>query len=433
MGFFNLFKRKNKIKNAAVFTSRDIPFIIGEDNYKETNAMKLSAVYAAISTISTTMSKLPFWVINRYTKEHIENENLYNLLNIQPNSRMNASVMNKMIWTWVLSKGEAFILPIRRFRSTEIIERLPIDPDNVSIAFDANYNVYYDITYNNVTARYRSDEVEHIMAMTLDGVRGVSPLEYARQTIQTGLNQEEFAKAFYENYGRPADYLKTQTDLSNKQYARKRILADGTEEQYTVSAKDIIRDEWYKAHTGSNKFKTAILDNGMEYGVVNQITPDQMQFVSSKEVNVQDIARFFEMSSCMYKLGVGSQTYSTNEQGQICYITETIAGKLRQWEQELTLKLLTAEQRRRGWVIKGNLNAELRGDSSARANFYDKMRSMGVFNINEIRALEDLPSIGELGDTRLIGANSTPLERLVNGESAADVTPNPISDPNGEK
>ena len=52
------------------------------------------------------------------------------------------------------------------------------------------------------------------------------------------------------------------------------------------------------------------------------------------------------------------------------------------------------------------------------------MRSMGVYNINEIRALEDMPSIGEKGETRLIGANSVPLERLLNGESAGSATPN---------
>ncbi len=69
----------------------------------------------------------------------------------------------------------------------------------------------------------------------------------------------------------------------------------------------------------------------------------------------------------------------------------------------------------------------MRGDSTTRANFYDKMRSMGVYNINEIRALEDMPSIGEKGETRLIGANSVPLERLLNGESAGSATPNDLT------
>lgn len=433
MGFFDRFKRKNKINNSVVFTKSDVPFILGESNIQETNAMKLSAVYAAISTISTTMSKIPFWVIDRNTKEHIEDENLYNLLNVQPNRNMNASIMHKMLWTWILTYGEAFVLPIRRFRSTEVVERIPIDPRNVSVTKTPEGNVYYNVSYDDKSnIVLRPDELEHMMNMTIDGISGISPLEYARNTVQVGLNQEKFAQAFYENYGRPLDYLKTQSDLSQKKTKKKITNAKGETVEVEVSLKDAMREEWIKAHTGDNKFKTAILDNGLEYGTVAQITPEQMQFVSSKEVNVQDIARFYDMSSCMFKLGVGNQNYSTNEQGQICYINETIAGRLRQWEQELTLKLLTDEQRRKGWVIKGNLNAELRGDSNARATYYQTMIQNGVYTINHVLELEDEPSIGENGDVHFIGPNYTPIETLINGTTVAEATPNPISNPGGD-
>lgn len=426
MGFFDRIKRK-KFKNQALENTKS-PFLLGELREHESDAMKLSAVYAAISTISTTMSKIPFYIINRNTKERIEDENLYNLLNMQPNDKINASAMNKMLWTWVLTEGEAYVVPVRRYRSTEVVARIPIHPRNVSVLVDTNKDVFYKVSYNNKSnVVYRADEIEHIMAMTLDGIHGISPLEFARHTVQTGLNQELFAKAFYANYGRPSDYLKTQTDLSGRKVERTIIKADGTAETYTISAKDAMREEWAKAHTGENRFKTAILDNGLEYGTVTQITPEQMEFVSSKEVNVEDIARFFEMSSCMYKLGVGSQTYSTNEQGQICYINETILGKLRQWEQELTIKLLTEEQRNKGWLIKGNIDSELRGDSSSRASYYQTMIQNGVYTINDVLALEDRPSIGADGDVHFIGPNYTPIESLINGITAAQATPNPIS------
>ena len=57
---------------------------------------------------------------------------------------------------------------------------------------------------------------------------------------------------------------------------------------------------------------------------------------------------------------------------------------------------------------------------------------MGVYNINEIRELEDLPSIGEMGETRLIGANSIPLERLLAGETAGSATPTNLNETNEE-
>jgi phage portal protein BeeE len=338
---------------------------------------------------------------------------------------MNASDFYKMLASWTLYEGEAFYVPIRKFRSTQIEKLVPVRKSQVTKDIDENGTLHYNVTFDNkVKQRYRFDEIVHLKEFTLNGVDGVSPLEYARHTVQTGLNQMVFEKSFYANYGRPNDYLKTATDLSSKKIEKDIVQADGTVKKIQVSLKDIMREEWAKAHSGDRLYSTAILDNGLEYGTVPQITPEQMQFVSAKAVTVEDIARFFDMANCLHKLGMGKQTYSTNEQGQISYVTETIVPRLRRWEQEFTLKLLTEEQREQGWVIKGNINAELRGDTSARATWYEKMQQMGAYTINNILALEDMPSIGEEGDVRLCGPNKTPLEVLTQGGTPADVTPN---------
>ncbi len=54
------------------------------------------------------------------------------------------------------------------------------------------------------------------------------------------------------------------------------------------------------------------------------------------------------------------------------------------------------------------------------------MQARGAYSINEIREFEDMPSIGDDGDARLIGANSIPLERLLAGETAGSATPNDL-------
>lgn len=433
----SLYNKKSAVTNSAngVTVSYSDPFIIGEDYpTAQSDPLKLSSVFACVNLISNTMSKIPFFVMDRNTKEHIDDDNLYHILNVQPNAKMNASVMHKMMWNKDLINGNAYAVIIRERRSTKIKEIIPVPNDSVSIGLDENDNIVYTVTLKNEgSRRFRYDEIIHLKEFTLDGVHGISPLDYAMFTTGAGINQEKWQEYFYANYCRPLDYLQTQTDLSSRSVTRTIKDENGNEKTVTLSLKDVMREEWKKAHSGANKFSTAILDNGVSYNTVPQLSAEQMQFVNSKEINVQDIARFFGMGSCMFKLGVGSQTYSSNEQGQICYINETIASRLRQWEQELTLKLLTEEQRKKGWVIRGNLNAELRGDSAARANWYDKMRSMGVYNINEIRELEDLPSIGDDGNTRLIGANSIPLERLLEGGTASSVTPNDLNENNEEE
>lgn len=422
----NLFRPKVK---DSITTQKS--FVFGDDIYpidSTNNELKLAAVFAAITTISSTMSKIPFFIINSKTKERIEEPNIYKLLNDAPNGRMNASDMNELISNWILIDGEAYVLPVRRERSNEIIKRIPFRKfDVVKHRDDVNYDMYYEITFpDNHKELFNANEVEHYMAFTLDGKNGISPLEYARLTVQTGLNQDEFNRHFYEKGGRPSDYLSYETDLSKKHVE---IGKDENGNPIYATYKDKIREEWDKGKKRGQW--TAILDNGAKYNTVEQITPEQMQFVTSKDVAVQDIARFFKMGSCMFKLGVGKQSYSTNEQGQICYINETISPMLRKWEKELTLKLLTAEQRAKGWQIKGNLNAELRGDTSARLTWYKGMKEIGVYNINEIRDYEDLSNIGEDGDVRTIGPNAVPLERAISGESAADFTPNNVKGKGG--
>lgn len=425
------------VKNSIIpLSSTTDPFLIFQEHYSVGgDALNLSAVYAIIGMISNTFSKIPYWVINRKDKSHKEDDNLYKILNVQPNDKMNAAVFHRLMASWLLYYGEAYAIPVRKFRSTEVTGLMPIDPSRVSKVVDTDGTLYYRVTVDkkkDKTEVYRYDEIIDWKNWTLDGITGLSPLEYARQTIQTGINQENFSKEFYEGGGRPSAVLKVESDLSDVGEKRTITNDKGEEEEIVVSAKDVIREEWKKRQSSGDRFSIAVLDNGMDYKEVTQITPEQMEFVNSKELNVQDIARFFGMSTCMFKLGVGKQTYSSNEQGQICYINDVIVPILRQYELELA-KVLTESERQKGYVIKGNLNAELRGDTSARANWYDKMRSMGVYSINEIRELEDLPSIGEDGDTRLIGANSIPLKRILEGATAGSATPNDLNPANEEE
>ena len=54
--------------------------------------------------------------------------------------------------------------------------------------------------------------------------------------------------------------------------------------------------------------------------------------------------------------------------------------------------------------------AELKGDTSSRGSWYTNQRNNGVFSVNDIRALEDLPDV-EGGDEYRESLNYVPLSR----------------------
>lgn len=418
MGIFNRSKKKEEPKR---ITWDDLVSIINGGDSEKNEARNLSGVYQCIELISNTISKLPFFLINDKTKKSIEDNSLYNLLNLKPNPNMNASTFKKTIITNLLTNGNAYIYPKRKPRSFDI-ERLEIiDDGSVSVERkDGTGDVIYTVNWSDdKSEKLRFDELIHLKVNpTKDGLLGVSPLTYARLTTSVGLKQEEFQESFYDNGGRPNGILMTDTDLSSKDT----VITDSNGKQVTINLKDELKAAWRKANGGTkNAFDVAVLDNGLKYAAIPQISPEDMDFVNSKVSNIEDICRFFNVPP--YKLGVGKQTYSNNEQANIEYITNTIVPLVEQIEEELTIKLLPESRTAVGDVIKCNVEAELRGDSGSRAAWYKNMQYIGAYDINEIRAHENLPAI-ENGDARLVGANSTPLNLIVKGQTVPNMKPN---------
>ena len=59
------------------------------------------------------------------------------------------------------------------------------------------------------------------------------------------------------------------------------------------------------------------------------------------------------------------------------------------WEQELQYQLFTEEEiEKQKYYFKFNLNSLLRGDSTNRAAYYEKMINLGIYSINEVIELE---------------------------------------------
>jgi len=72
------------------------------------------------------------------------------------------------------------------------------------------------------------------------------------------------------------------------------------------------------------------------------------------------------------------------------------------------MKLLNTEA---GEFSKFDLSDLLRGDSAARANYYDTLVKCGIMSINEARAAEDMNAV-DGGDQHTVQVNQIALDRL---------------------
>ena len=296
----------------------------------------------------------------------------------------------------------------RGSRTGRVEELIPVPWYLVEPWKDVGGRIWYTVTHplTGEPMVLPQEDICHYKGATRDGLKGISPLRRAADTLAEARAAQEYNRAFYENGGQPSGVLQTDSDLGGyltgpdgKPMKR----PDGS----LVTKKEALRADWEKVHAGpSNSHRLAILDLGLKYTPI-AASNQEAQFIENKEVSIRDIARYFGIP--LYKLGEGKESYSSNEQNAIEYVVGTLHPIVTQYEEEQTWKLLTDRELAAGLEIRINLMAELRGDTEARGRWYQIMLQEGPFSVNDVRALEDLPDIPG-GDFHRASLNYVPLE-----------------------
>nr|WP_301281649.1 phage portal protein [Intestinimonas butyriciproducens] len=372
----------------------------------ESLARKLSAVDRCIEILSDSMGKLPSFIMDSRTRERVDLP-LLQLLNVRPNEAMNPFVAKKVVETSRLVTGNGYEWILRSPRTGRITEIIPVPGELVEPWRDQSGRVWYTVTHpwTGEPMRLPQEDICHYKAASRDGLKGVGVLRRASEVIASSLAAQQYERAYYENGGQPSGVLRTESDLGG--YAedpegKPLTRSDGS----WITRKDQLRSEWEKVHAGpNNSHRVAILDFGLDYKPLS-VSNQDAQFIESREVSVRDIARYFGVP--LYKLQEGKQAYGSNEQNAIEYVVGTLHPNVSQYEEERTWKLLTRSQVDAGLEVRINMMAELRGDTSARGQWYKDMMQEGPFSVNDVRALEDMPDVPG-GDERRASLNYVPL------------------------
>lgn len=370
----------------------------------ETAARKLSAVDRCIEILSDSMAKLPTYCVERKSRERVEIP-LLQLLNVRPNEAMTPSVRKKLLEASRLTRGNSYDWIRRDPYTAEIVELIPLPGDLVYTWRDTAGHVWHNVRdpANGSVFTLSHADVCHYKGTSRDGITGISVLQRAAEVIAAARARQMHDLSYYENGGQPGGVLQTDAPLGG-------MVPDPTDPGKQISNKDLLRREWERIHAGpSNANRIAILDYGLKYQAVSLSNKDA-QFIESQEVAIRDIARYFGIP--LYKLQEGKQAYSSNEQNAIEYVVSTLHPIVTQYEEEQTYKLLFSSEISDGLELRINMMAELRGDNAARSSWYKNMREIGVFSVNDINRLEDMPDV-EGGDERLASLNYVPLSKWV--------------------
>ena len=81
------------------------------------------------------------------------------------------------------------------------------------------------------------------------------------------------------------------------------------------------------------------------------------------------------------------------------------------WESAISQQLLTKEERKAGFFFEFLVEGLLRGDSQARAEYYNKILQIGGITPNQIRAKENMNPV-DGGDQSFVMLNLVPLDKV---------------------
>lgn len=368
----------------------------------ESFARKLSAVDRCIEILSDSIGKLPNYLFDSKTRRRIPDDPVLQRLNIRPNEAMTPTIRKKVLETSRLVDGNGYDWILRDERTGRIRELIPVPGYLVEPWQDLSGRVWYTVTHpwTGEPMVLPNEDICHYKGATRDGLKGVAVLRRASEVIASARAQQQYELGFYANGGQPSGVLQTDSDLAG-------LVDDPKNPGTLIGRKDLLRREWERIHAGpSNSHRLAILDLGLKYNPIAATNADA-QFIESKEISIRDIARYFGIP--LYKLQEGKQAYGSNEQNAIEYVVGTLHPIVNQYEEEQTWKILAKSQVDRGLELRINLMAELKGDTSARSNWYQKMIDAGVFSVNDILALEDMPDVPG-GEHRRARLDCVPLE-----------------------
>ncbi len=305
--------------------------------------------------------------------------NLAWLLEVRPNRWMSPFVWKKTIMQWLICWGNAYVWQMPGLRELMILPSYLVTP-----GYDRDGNLWYRVTWSADRLEYLPDvEVMHLRINATDGILGHSVIEHARETMGRQMGAFETQARFYAQGLNPAGLIFYSGELSRE-------------------ARQKVRSAYEEAMSGSaNAYRLAVLDSKVVKFEPVTMRPVDMQFLESMDRNDTQIANFFGMP--LYKLNMGKQSYNSNEQQNLDYLSTTLDPYLVQFEQEAALKWLSEEELNYTY-LRFNRDVLLRTDAKTRAEVIEKRILSGVLTPNEGRQIDDLNPY-EGGDGYYIPAN----------------------------
>ncbi|WP_314020180.1 phage portal protein [Stutzerimonas degradans] len=382
MKFPRLFKRSSPEPTTPAYDTyydrlTGFPGVAGVD-VNTTTAEGISAVYACVAAISETVGSLPLDVYRNTDngREKAKTHPLYRLLHDAPNNYQTALEFREQMQRHVLLRGNAYAEIVWNPNGS-VKALLPMHPDSVTVLRSSLGNLVYDhVDGKGNQRRLLADEVLHLRYHSDDGILGRSPIQVARDTIGLALAERTHGAKMFEQGTKLSGVIETPPGTTKEQAGQ-------------------IRESWSAGQAGiANHGKTAVLPQGATFKTVS-MTLEDADWIQARRLSIVEVARLFRVPPVMIG-DMEAANYSNVVELARFFVTNTLRRHLVMWEQAINRACITNP----AFFVEHNVEGLLRGDSLARANFYQRGIEDGWMLRSEVRRIENLPAIEGIDDAQ---------------------------------
>ncbi len=339
-------------------------------NVTTTNALRVSDAYACVRVLADSISSLPLHTFRKTPQGRQpagDNARAVQLLK-RPSPGSTGVDLISQILVHLNVHGEAFVGKYRADR--EIVQLALISPESIQVDLHGQRIVYTLDTLHGRT-EHGPEDILHIKGMSLDGLRGLSPVTQCRVALGLSSSLQASAKSFTENGSKPTGVLS---------------VPNGNPE--LVKAIDA---QWKARHAGAeNHHKVAVVSGDITFTPV-AFSADDSQFLQQRELSAREVARIFRVPAWAIDAPTGdSLTYATALEQSRALATYS----LRPWATRIEAAISNdPDLCPGGTYVQFDFDGLLRADAKTRAETYTQALNgdTGWMRREEVRELEDLP------------------------------------------
>ncbi|MBI5951896.1 MAG: phage portal protein [Chloroflexi bacterium] len=338
------------------------------------SSRNVATAYRCLNILSDDVAKLPLQVYMSRQSGEVERmrpdammRNLAWLTERQPNRWWSPFQFKKQLMQWLVAWGNGYVWTPPAYPREQFI----LHANRTTPIFDVDGNLWYRTQFSaNGKFEYIPDvEVMHVLINPDEtGFVGRGVIKYARETIGRQLAAYGSQSTLFKNGLSAAGIMWLAGE--SKPEERKRV-----------------REMYEEVMSGDeNNGRIAVLDKKVTKFEPVTLSPRDVQFLQLIADNDIAVMNFFGMPS--YKLNTGKQSYQSNEQNNLDYLSTTLDPYLVQIEQAGGLKWLSLQEQ--GYTyLRFERSALFRTDAKSRGDYLNGAIQNGRLCPNEARQIED--------------------------------------------